>query len=472
VTKRRAILVLVFGFAAAMLATDFIAAQALMPSPGDQWFLTGSGSGYEMSANGDAEHDDGATVSLTSKADSAAKFGAVAAKRDAAPFIGKAVTLSADLTTRAASEGAGIWLRADGAGGALAFENSQDRLIVGDASDRRSVRIFVPEGTTEIVFGVMLLGNGELQARHVRLAEVTADDRHAEGDLVTRVLDAAIAAVKENALRATDIDWATVEPRLRAMANGASQPADVYPAIHALLAALNDHHSFLVSPENHETFDHEGHASFPATVERRGTVGYVRMPAYSGADADASRAFSRAVVDGIAKNAPLARCGWIIDLRDDEGGNMWPMLAALRPFLGAEPIGAFKGRDGTLQPWRDLLEPIDPREAQVDLAASPVAVLTGPKTASSGEAVAIAFRGRARTKSFGAETAGLTSANAPFPLPDGSVIMLATSIELDRTGRAYEGKLTPDEVVGDDTRAVAAATQWLESLACAADAKR
>jgi peptidase S41-like protein len=467
VRKWRAISFLVLGFAAAILASDVMAAEAPIPSRRAEWFLTGSGSDYVMSTDGDVERDDDATVSLASRADSAGKFGATAAKRDAAPFIGKAITLSADLTTRTASEGAGIWVRADGANGVLAFQNSQDRLVVGDASDHRTVRIVVPDGTKEIVFGVILLGNGEVRARHVRLTEVGAGDRGVDRDLARRVLDAAIVAVRENALRAGDVDWVAVEPKLRAMASGAERPDDVYPAIHALLVALNDHHSFLMSPYDNEKFNHGGSASFPATVEARGAVGYIRMPSYSGADVVASRTFARTVVDGIATNAPLVRCGWIIDLRDDEGGNMWPMLAALSPFLGDEPIGAFRGRGDVLQPWRDVPKPIDWHSAPVDLTASPVAVLTGRKTASSGEAVAIAFRGRARTRSFGTETAGLTSANAPFALPDGSMLMLATSIELDRTGRAYESKLAPDEVIGD-ARVVAAATQWLENLGCGA----
>jgi C-terminal processing protease CtpA/Prc len=95
-----------------------------------------------------------------------------------------------------------------------------------------------------------------------------------------------------------------------------------------------------------------------------------------------------------------------------------------------------------------------------------VAVLTGARTASSGEAVAIAFRGRARTRSFGAPTAGLTSANAAFDLPDASRIMLTTAIDVDRDGKRYDGPLVPDELVrsdgGDTTDVVlGAARSWL-----------
>jgi len=65
-----------------------------------------------------------------------------------------------------------------------------------------------------------------------------------------------------------------------------------------------------------------------------------------------------------------------------------------------------------------------------------VAVLTDAKTASSGEAVAIAFRGRGRTRSLGSPTAGLTSTNTAFDLPEASRITLTTAIDVEAGGQA------------------------------------
>jgi hypothetical protein len=102
--------------------------------------------------------------------------------------------------------------------------------------------------------------------------------------------------------------------------------------------------------------------------------------------------------------------------------------------------------------------------------------LTGPRTASSGEAVTIAFRGRPRTRSFGLPTAGLSTSNGTFPLPDGAALLLTTAIEADRTGRRYGDKIEPDQLVENDPTkgdpAIEAATQWLRaSSTCGAGAK-
>lgn len=75
------------------------------------------------------------------------------------------------------------------------------------------------------------------------------------------------------------------------------------------------------------------------------------------------------------------------------------MLAGLKPFLGDAPLGYFVTTSGEKsRPWKETL-PIDHQDmAQPDLSTIPVAVLIGPHTASSGEAVAIAFKGRPNTR--------------------------------------------------------------------------
>ena len=74
-----------------------------------------------------------------------------------------------------------------------------------------------------------------------------------------------------------------------------------------------------------------------------------------------------------------------------------------------------------------------------------IAVLTGPGTASSGEMVAIAFRGQANARSFGQPSAGINTGNTPFPLRHGGLLVLATSTSLDRNGHRYAGPIKPDE---------------------------
>ena len=50
----------------------------------------------------------------------------------------------------------------------------------------------------------------------------------------------------------------------------------------------------------------------------------------------------------LARSKPL---GWVIDLRGNFGGNMWPMLAGLYPLMVPGTVGAFIDREGHRQDW-------------------------------------------------------------------------------------------------------------------------
>lgn len=295
----------------------------------------------------------------------------------------------------------------------------------------------------------------------------------------TRVLDAAIAIVKANALQRDRIDWPEIEPKLREMVRSATQAADAYPAIKVLLAELKDRHSFAMPPAQTTAFKTGGANNPQAEVMMLpGRVGYIRVPAYAGGDPGAARAYVTRVHDEMAKISATASCGWIVDIRPNGGGNMWPMLAGLKPLLGSGTLGSFEAPGRPSVTWHATAAvPVEP-PASLSLDQAWVAVLTGPRTASSGEAVAVSFRERPRSRSFGQPTAGLSTANGSFPLPDGGMIFLTASVFADRTGRQYGEKLMPDESVewsgqigAPDDTVIAAATRWLASSSGCAPAR-
>lgn len=87
-----------------------------------------------------------------------------------------------------------------------------------------------------------------------------------------------------------------------------------------------------------------------------------------------------------------------------------------------------------------------------------VAVLLGGRTARSGELIAIAFKGQPNVGFFGAPTAGASTANRTFPLANGGMVALATSVVRDRNGVTCAGPVLPD--TGAEG-AVADAEAWL-----------
>ncbi|MDH4118768.1 MAG: S41 family peptidase [Acidimicrobiia bacterium] len=172
-----------------------------------------------------------------------------------------------------------------------------------------------------------------------------------------------------------------------------------------------------------------------------------------------------AALDVLAGDA----CGWILDLRGDSGGNVFAMLVALGPLLGPGPALSYQHRDGSVDfyditPVGDLAAqdgtvlaeaPTTVERFSSDL---PIAVLHGSSTASAGEGIVMATRGRHNVRSFGQPTAGLPTGNTLFEFSDGSAVNLTVAIGIDAAGEPHEGPIPPD-VTTDNADADAVA--WL-----------
>jgi hypothetical protein len=340
---------------------------------------------------------------------------------------------------------------------------------------RQTFVLPVPTDATALSAWVTLRGPSALEARAIRVVGRERIDADAPlASAAQRELDSAIVLVRTQALWRDSVDWAIVEPAVRSLAAGATTPAEVEPALKVLLAELGDQHSFLYSAVQMARYQGADVPQPQPDVRAESAgIGYVRMPGHMSSSFEANRAYASRVQQGLARVAPMARCGWILDLRDDTGGNIPAMLAGLAPFLGPDTVLTFLAPEKTPGAWRRAEAPYTAPEAAVDLGlaapagladlrAAPVAVLTGPQTASAGEAVAVAFRARPGTRFIGARTAGLSTAIHSFPLPSGAALGLAASIMTDRAGARYPAGVTPDDSV-PRYGAEAAGVRWLRS---------
>jgi carboxyl-terminal processing protease len=294
-------------------------------------------------------------------------------------------------------------------------------------------------------------------------------------------LDQALDLVQQHALNRDQLDWPRVRQAAYDRAAKALTPADTYPAIKGALSCLRDgYHSRLFTPD--EVAAMESGALDGANVDPSGELldsglAYLLLPGVGGS-AELCQGYATAVQRLLGGLDAAEPCGWIVDLRQNNGGNMWPMLAGVGPLLGEGQAGSFVYPDGRHDPWSyaegqascgdAVVIAIDSSLALAPLEPlPPVAVLTDRVTASSGEAIVVAFRGRPDTRSFGTETAGWSTANQGFPLADGAVLNLTIARYADRTGTVYDGPITPDEVVnaseGPSVQVLEAAVTWLLS---------
>ena len=239
----------------------------------------------------------------------------------------------------------------------------------------------------------------------------------------------------------------------------AASPATLEEAQEVVKAALKvagGKHSFLqdASSVTEDAASEEWPA--PSVSAQDDGIVIIKLPPFSGNSAEGVK-YAEAVLGALPDGLP----GAVIDLRDDRGGNMYPMIAAIHRFLPDGEILRFRTRKRTQ--WIMLPNALQiagvKQQARIEC---PVAILTNEWTGSSGEAVLLCFRGLDGVRVFGVPTAGYASANQPFPLPDGSNLVLTTGCDVARTGEAF----CDDPIVPDVTTQTPMedALAWLRSL--------
>ena len=290
---------------------------------------------------------------------------------------------------------------------------------------------------------------------------------------VTTHLNELVTVMQTSSINRLTIDWIEFRRKVLAKAEGALSLQAAYGAIQEALVMLGDHHSsyrrgdgtIIVAQSLVCTAAPASAPSLP------GNIGYVQVGEFSGVDTEA-RDYANSILNSIRTSDRADLIGWIVDLRGNLGGNMWPMVAGVGPVLGEGVAGYFIDPFGTRSSWeyRDGAAWQDGRVLQRTTATyrllrerPRVAVLTDNLVASSGEGLAVSFRQRPDTRSFGTATCGLSTANHGFELSEGTILNLTTAVMADRTGAAYGSSLPPDEIITNPDLVVARAVAWLQS---------
>jgi tetratricopeptide (TPR) repeat protein len=85
-------------------------------------------------------------------------------------YLGKRVKLSVSLKTENVEKWASMWMRVDGEDKlAISFDNMQERALKGDNNwNTYEIVLDVPKNSTSVVYGVMLVGKGQIWAKDLQ----------------------------------------------------------------------------------------------------------------------------------------------------------------------------------------------------------------------------------------------------------------------------------------------------------------
>lgn len=284
-------------------------------------------------------------------------------------------------------------------------------------------------------------------------------------------LEQILGYMQERSLRRFDIDWNDFRAKVFAEAGAAQTIPDLYPTIRRALTLLGDGHSWYQPVSGETIFATTRTCGAPAIgpPSLPATIGYVRVQSFSGSGGEAT-GYATALQQAIREADRDDLAGWIVDLRGNGGGNMWPMIAGVGPVLGAGLAGYFLRPDGAAERWEYVhggsylnggpMQTV-PLPYRLRRERPRVAVLIDNGVASSGEAVAISFKRRPDTRFFGTPTCGLSTSIVGYRLDDGAMLGLAIAVMADRERTPYGDTVEPDDVAAEPGDAVQRAVAWL-----------
>lgn len=311
-------------------------------------------------------------------------------------------------------------------------------------------------------------------------------------------VDSLYTFIKFNSIHRTTADWNKIDKSFKEQIQNAKSLKDTMNCFITVLGSLNDVHSQIylnnqfygyypsfddsvlvwLKPLNDKAISmtNKFHSEI---IEDK--IGYLRVPSIQIYDPTQINSYAQSLSDIVTELSSKCKNGFIIDLRLNGGGNLYPMLSGLSQFLGNQTIGYETDiNDSIIRTWElkngnfviggyqatDLKT-----KHKSKLKSIPIVVIIGPVTKSSGSMTAIAFKGRPNTYFIGEPTAdGYTTSNGYFQFATNLTLNFATNFVADRNKKVYKTTVKPDLTIhqGNDFDTllndlkIKAAIKWLK----------
>jgi carboxyl-terminal processing protease len=169
------------------------------------------------------------------------------------------------------------------------------------------------------------------------------------------------------------------------------------------------------------------------------TIGYIRIPQLISTVADDVGAAAR----NLSSQGATA---WILDLRDDPGGELTVAVNVASLFVQRGTLVYQIGRDGQRTA-------VDANPGKFLGLSKPLVVLVNKNSASGSEIIAAGIRANGAGTVMGTQTAGCVGTGQPRELPDGGLLLVTlTKMQDAKTGADLNGPgkgVVPDKVVAD-----------------------
>lgn len=314
-----------------------------------------------------------------------------------------------------------------------------------------------------------------------------------KSDTLKQLLSQIVAHAESASLYRNKVNWDSVKMKVSDLAKDAQSVPELAPSLKYLLKSMGDEHGRIFHNNriiaynygdlkpHQKTFNSDIYGDvqsgqvyeFEARL-LKDNVGYVRIVGMPMGD---NEQMAKGIQDKVCELIAAGAKKWILDLRYNGGGNMHPMAEGITPLIGNGYVGGSQG----LTPAENASWTVKNGDFFYDdysiglkndcpIKSLPkVAVLTSVYTASSGEAIAVMFKNRKKTRFLGENTLGMITVTDWTVLDASTAMTIAVSYYKDRKGRVYTQFVDVDEEVpfvqkplSENDAAVEKALLWLK----------
>ncbi len=396
------------------------------------------------------------------------------------------IKLSAFIKTEALKGNAALWCQVwDKNNKQVGFQNSemQDKFVKGDTDWKKySITLTIDTNVKKLVIGGYVSGDGTAWFDDFNLQKST-EDTATTPTIINKYIKEFSTIIKNNSIYTDSLNWPKIEQDLQQLAKGIKAVDEAKALVNYMinqLRAAGDNHSFLQSKTLADNYTvSNSNPLKPKAKLLDKNIGYIYVPGFSSTNKVVSKQFADTIqylIKNLERSRPMKK--WVVDLRDNTGGNMYPMIAGLGPLIGNGTLGYFikaNDEEDITKRWFYNNGATGTGENAVILKVEnpyflkhknpKIALLVGKKTSSSGEMTAMSFIGKKNIRTFGQATGGYTTGNVTYRLSDLSALVLASSLTADRNKKRYLTKIIPDVVVeknndGSDAE-LESASAWL-----------
>nr|WP_314497806.1 S41 family peptidase [uncultured Chryseobacterium sp.] len=295
----------------------------------------------------------------------------------------------------------------------------------------------------------------------------------AQSDSIRTYVTEALNKMKSKSVNKSKLNWEEIFEKTFKETSEAKTVKDTYPGIKKALQSLNDSHSNFYPEEVIRVYTLGYKATgqeFPVIKSElmENSYAYISLPDIGSFNKDDWNQYINTFYSKVHELQKHNPKGWIIDLRGNFGGMLYPMYAAVAPFIDRKNAVGTKDAEGAVEYYNykkgkfyegsTVTQVFQVTQQQPKQIKAPIALLVNKVTGSSAEFITAAFVGQKNVKIIGTNTQGLTSGNQEYKLSDGSFLVLTIGNIVDRTGKEYStiGKgIDPDiriEKSSDETK--------------------